>query len=138
VRPSASVAFAVALSAIALAAIVVGFAVIGSPDHVRRQRLDEQRVAELKTLSESIRGFRRNYGHLPDTLEQLTTSGALYQQMRHGPYEYRTTGDSAFELCAEFAEPWSDAATAAGNPGPWSHRQGRSCFTLQAPPPERR
>lgn len=141
-RPGSALLFA-GLSGIAVAAAVAaGIAVTGTPGEVRQQRLDAQRVADLRAIAGAIDGYRSRYGTLPAGLEEMLRREArrgygaepdLKDPVSGQAYEYRATGASTFELCARF-----DAGTpgngAARQPDFWRHGPGRHCFALEAAP----
>ena len=126
-KPSAAAIFAITLVAIGSLAVGIGFAVIGTPERNRIRRLDEQRVLELRSLTDAITQYRNRHHRLPDSLDEVAKSG-LMLSVHNGPYEYRRVGDTTFQLCADF-EGSSNAYPAAGSQlDPWMHGQGRVCF----------
>lgn len=141
-RPGPTLFFA-GLSGIAvLAAVAAGVAVIGTPGQIRSQRLDAQRVADLRAIAAAVDGYRQRYGALPPGLEAVRRAEAL-RGYGDGPaladavsgqaYEYRVTGTSSYELCARFDAEAREGRT-PGIPGFWRHGAGRRCFALEAPP----
>jgi hypothetical protein len=130
-KSSTPLLFAAALSLAAIAAIVAGFAIIGSPARIRVHRLDDERVSELRNLTNAIAAYRRSHSRLPDTLDELQQTGA-WPPMRHGPYEYRPTGAFTYDLCVDFGTASDGASLPAGQTDPWQHGPGHVCFTREA------
>jgi hypothetical protein len=52
-------------------------------------------------------------------------------------YEYRKTGEGAFDLCASFGGAADDAADRYGSPRSefWRHGAGRVCFPVEVTRP---
>jgi hypothetical protein len=129
-----SAAFAAALTAATLLAIGAGLFLIGSPAHIRELRLDEQRVADLTALAPAITAYDRQYHRLPASLDELHKSNHWpnYRSFGAGPYDYRTTDTTAYELCADFAAPSDDVAVPLWQRKQWSHAAGHVCFKREA------
>ena len=130
--------------------VVGGLYLAGSPSKVRAQNFDNQRLNELQQLSSVIEMHYGANRALPKTLQDiqppypLTVNDPETKQ----PYDYRTTGDSTYELCATFALPTQNdvpngyprampyPAKPYGviTPPDWTHPAGRHCFSLEVPP----
>jgi hypothetical protein len=145
----ASLLLIVASSATVVAAIAGGLILVGPPDEVRKKRLDEVRVRDLRALTTAIANFRRTNGRLPEDLSRL-------QQAVLGPavrmsdpvsgeaYEYRISAmANNYDLCAVFEaegryeiRPPDGVVGIVASPtliSPfWNHGRGRHCFTLGA------
>jgi type II secretory pathway pseudopilin PulG len=141
-RPSPALLFAGLSSLAVLAAVVAGIAVIGTPGQIRQQRLDAQRVADLRMIAASVDGYRERHGALPAGLEDLRRYEAgrgygsgleLEDAASSQAYEYRVTGPASYEICARF-DTDARQAGASGTPDFWRHGPGRHCFSLEAPP----
>lgn len=138
-------------------AVVGGFFTAGSPLRARLYRFDERRVNDLQMTQGQIIYYWQSKGKLPQTLGDLedpisgfrapqdpafveTTAG---KPATAAMYEYRTTGELAFELCAAFDLPSTDIVF-AGAVKPraiyepyganWDHDAGRVCFTRAIDP----
>jgi type II secretory pathway pseudopilin PulG len=131
VKPTPALVFAAVLSIAAIAAVAAGFVIIGSPAQIRVHRLDDERVSELRNLTNAIAGYRRSHNRLPDTLDELQQTGT-WPAMRHGPYEYRPTGAFTYDLCTDFSAASDGASLPAGQTDPWRHGSGHVCFTREA------
>ena len=136
-RVSPTTLFATLATIIVLAAIGVGFFLNGGPAEVRARRFDQQRVSDLLGISGAVRNYRLSHDSVPKTLETMQQGGGYaYVSLRDPetrvPYEYRTSGDSSFELCAQF-ETSVDEKSQPATPAFWNHPSGRHCFSLDAP-----
>jgi len=56
-------------------AIIAGFSVLGTPGEVRLRRLDQQRVENLRAISNAIRTYRNVNKALPENPAKLQQSG---------------------------------------------------------------
>jgi hypothetical protein len=116
--------------AVVAAAVVAGLLIIGSPAEQRLLRFDERRVNDLTQLAGRAelqwtqeRRLATSAAELVDQyLTRLPTDPATRE-----PYEYRTTGPRAFEVCAVFARP--SRPELAGDF--WFHEAGRHCFAFE-------
>jgi hypothetical protein len=111
-----------------VAAVVAGLVISGSPGRQRALRLDEQRVADLRSLSNALSRYYRETRKLPGQLEALVDGRALAYMPRDPLadvlYEYEVLEPYAFDLCAAFELESVNAQ--AGDF--WDHGQGRQCF----------
>lgn len=125
--------------AVAIIVIVYGFVAAGSPFRVRLVRLDNQRISDLQNIQNQIVYYWQQKERLPQTLDDLTDSISGFKvpvdPETGASYEYRTTGNLSFELCANFALVSKEAQIV--EPGPinffgqrdnWNHTAGRVCF----------
>ena len=132
-------AFSVIASLVVVAVIVWGIVLVGSPQTLRLQRFDQQRLEDLQTIHREIQSLchdpdikERLKRPLPETIEDLS------QQARHRrinltdpetgqPYTYVVTAETTYELCAIFSleRDW-DAEVF------WNHPSGKHCFTINA------
>ncbi len=114
--------------AVVVAAIVTGLVISGSPQHQRLLRLDQQRVYDLQSLSQSLYAHYSNERELPTDLAELV-DGRNRLSLPRDPesdqaYAYEILERREFQLCGEFALP---------SEGPqfdefWAHAEGRQCF----------
>jgi hypothetical protein len=137
--------FAAGASIMVLAVIAVGLFLNGSPADVRRQRLDQQRVADLRAISNGIDEQWSTQNRLPENLAALGNNPRLSYLRTSDPdtevaYEYRVTGPQTFELCGVFETksvdpstmPWGSGVFDLNSPF-WHHEQGRHCFLFTVP-----
>lgn len=139
------------ISLIVVGGLIVGaFFIIGSPGTNRERALDFQRVNDLTGLQGQLVYYWQAKQELPDSLEGLQDPLSGFVEPRDPEtgeaYEYRKTGERAFELCASFttASTPLDYKNASIPPayyaGPylaqenWQHEAGRTCFTRTIDP----
>lgn len=118
-------AFAIA---VVVAAIVARLVISGSPERQRLLRLDEQRVSDLRNLSQWVSSSYSNARELPEELAGLV-DGRMLSALPRDPesgqvYEYEVLERRVFQLCAEFALASEDRQPDEF----WSHEAGRKCF----------
>ena len=152
-----SVLVPVVSSVLVILAIVWSFMVIGTPSEQRAYRFDQQRVSDLQNIQWQVITFWQQKETLPKSLNELKNPITDYRlpvdpEFNKGNvYEYKTTGDLSFELCATFSLPipegfvdnggGRDIMPYIGNdmssssypyPGgageSWIHQAGRTCF----------
>lgn len=125
-----------------IATIVGGFVIMGSPATQRKIRFDEQRTQDLQSIQWRIVSFWQQKQTLPAGLADLTDSissfAAPVDPETGLAYEYRKTGPTAFELCANFnvqssvdrLNDYSKSSAAVQMVGQdnWQHGVGRVCF----------
>jgi hypothetical protein len=143
-----------ALSAIVVISVVWGFFVIGSPNHFRNIRYDDQRVSDLQSIQWQLLDKYQTKGSLPKSLSELSDSLSGYSvpvdPETGESYEYKNpttlaTTTLTFELCADFSEKSQDLEGRGGYTEPsypakdiyydpgfgnakWEHNSGKTCF----------
>lgn len=122
---------------IVTAAIVAGFFVIGGPGEARLERLDRERIEDLRRIEHAVAEVWDRTETLPPSLDSLRTADRLLADdlvdpTTAEPYDYRVLSDSTYELCATFERaseetsvPYYDRTAID------SHSAGRQCFTVQ-------
>lgn len=133
-------ALAAVVSAVVCAVLVTGLVISGSPLTVRARELDRRREADLRQIAISIDAYFRQRGELPPDLDALARERGVYVHGIADPesgvgYEYRTTGETTYELCAVFALPLEHGEDSPRRRGHvdsrfWDHGTGRSCFAV--------
>ncbi|HLO76777.1 MAG TPA: hypothetical protein VK196_10025 [Magnetospirillum sp.] len=131
--------FAGAVGTIAVVAVVAGITVIDSPAETREQKLDAQRVADLRRIAFAVDAQLRKTGTLPANLNALKTadqvnSFQLADPVTAEPYDYKTTGPRSYQLCATFSRPtpMNDGDRDPNRtPEFWNHSAGRHCFSVE-------
>ncbi|MEQ1827351.1 MAG: DUF5671 domain-containing protein [Pirellula sp.] len=121
-------------------AVVVGFSMVKSPFEARQRRLDAKRLTDLREIHQAIERMvlkdayqsREQIQPLPKDLHEVAEFVSSDEYRRklsiidpvHGTeYRYVVTGNSTFELWAEFAfEEQSEYN--------WRHPPGLICFQL--------
>lgn len=125
-------------------AVVWGLLIVGGPATGRTQRLDEQRISDLRAIQNEVLNIA--YGDkryqptpvatlpksLPKTIQEIEAQ-ATYQRLNitdpatSVPYEYRVVQSTSFELCATF-----DLERQASYDIFWDHPAGRHCYLFDA------
>lgn len=140
----------IAAGTLVLASIVSGFFIIGSPQSVRLQRFDDQKVSDLQNIQWQVINYYQTKERLPATLEEVAdpiSNNVIPKDPQTGePYVYRiTTPPYTFELCATFNAPSMRPQTTTTRPiepmmggdyDSWTHEAGETCF-IRTIDPER-
>lgn len=127
-------ALAIGATIVMVATIVAGLIAIGPPDAQRKHRLDERRIADLSAIVRAMPGYWNKTKALPPNLATLAKEPGLHLHIfdpeTRVAYEYATTGERSFRLCAVFAEESTDDARRVYYPGgsDWPHGAGHDCF----------
>lgn len=135
-RTSAGRIFVIASTLLVAVVVIVGVYLTGSPREARVSSLDRQRIEDLTRLSGAVESYNADHRALPPSLVDVADAepGIAAAQLRdpetRQPYEYRTTGENTYELCASFG-----AASDPDDAIRWRHGVGRKCFEFTAPPP---
>jgi hypothetical protein len=149
VKWSAHTLFAAGATVTVVAVVAVGLFLNGNPAEVRRQRLDEQRISDLRALSNAVDAYTLRQQRLPENLAALEPeerfSFVRSVDLATGqPYEYRVTSERTYELCASFdttggagsfyvrTSLFGGVAIQGANPSFWDHGPGRHCFEFTA------
>jgi hypothetical protein len=114
-----------------LAALALGFGFfgVGTPAHARDVTMDDRRIGSLVTIVARVRSdfVNKHLTTVPATLEGLgLLPETLLDPETKQPYEYRTLGGSAFEVCATFVQSESVSYPT------YRHGSGRTCFRRDA------
>ncbi len=129
-----------------LIVVVIGFAIAGSPTQARVQRLDTQRLDDLAQIQGKVLDYWKRQRVLPASLDKLDDDlsewSAPKDPVSNQGYDYRATGSTSFELCADFARKEEDARRTAGrrawkirsSPDIWNHEAGHFCFSRTIDP----
>lgn len=121
---------------VALVSIITGFSIVGSPGYERAQRLDEQRIYELRDLDRLIQSYYEEKSALPAHLEEINTNFSGQRLPRDpetkAPFEYKVLTQTSFELCANFKTKPAQGSWFSENDSNWKYVPGKMCFTRQA------
>ena len=119
------------VSTAVVAAVAAGIYLLRSPSEERTLRLDQRRVADLRTLSGAVDVYWTRHQRLPASLDELRSEPVgrldLSDPASSSTYEYRRLADRSYEVCATFERDSSARERPAGD-GVWAHRLGRQCF----------
>lgn len=120
--------FAIVSSLVVVAALIGGLYVGGSPGEQRFLRFDEQRVNDLRALSQAISKRWDKTKRLPPVLDELVDGQGLRSipadPETESGYGYEVLSSNQYRLCADFSRP-------SLNPDPkdfWIHKSGNQCF----------
>ena len=140
--------FAYLTAALVILSVVLGFFIIGTPAKQRAYRFDEQRVQNLQIIQDRVVNYWQLKQALPENLSLLEDSISGFKVPTdpdtQATYEYKITGDLAFELCADFKTVSTDqnaslkASSYAEFGGDfqqnWDHQAERTCFSRTIDP----
>ncbi len=114
--------------------IAAGAWVMDSPMRQRLQRLDDARIANLRTLETAVASWWEEHEALPADLATLAAQPGLALPRRDpeggADYRYRPLDANHYELCADFATDSAEPRTRWRLPqaGQWAHPAGAHCF----------
>mgnify|MGYP001563284845 CR=1 FL=1 len=124
---------------IVIGSIVWGFAVLGLPRTQRLIKYDEQKVNDLQTINNQVENFYSTKGMLPENLQEMVSGNYNYyitqtDSQTQKPYGYVKTGETTYNLCAEFNKALSlrnNTYSEYGGDGyvNWNHPAGHYCFS---------
>lgn len=132
--------FVVKVSVIVVLVLGLGFYNAGSPSAQRLVKIDATRVNDLSSIQQEVVQYWQAKQKLPENIAMLRDDLRGFippvDPQTKASYEYRTTGEKSFELCATFATASEDVATPAIYPAQttFAHGEGRNCFTRTIDP----
>jgi hypothetical protein len=128
-------------------AVVYALVQSGSPGKTRGLKYDADRINNLYQVNTSIQSYYSNNNKLPQTLSQLTDSYLIAQTKdpeTGADFEYNSTGQTNYTLCATFAYSSDEAKKSQGNTynsmfimpptygsADFTHPAGHYCFPLK-------
>jgi len=125
------------------AAIVFGFYIVGLPQSERLRQFDERRINDLSSIQWQVVDYWQTKGKLPQSLEELRNDITGFVPPKDPEtklaYEYKTTGNLSFELCATFKTSNKEEREIGSKVAPmgigeinidqnWAHGTERTCF----------
>lgn len=129
-----------AVGLLVVVTIIAGFFIIGTPQELRREKMDNTRVQDLQNLQWQIVNYWQQKESLPSNLDELRDPISEIQipvdPKSGAAYTYERTGDRTFNLCATFETEWN-AAKNTGTTRPidmygmtdnWEHGIGEKCY----------
>lgn len=120
-------------------AVIGGLMIAGSPQAERARQADAQRLSELQQISYALDNYWNTNQAFPASLDALAKSPDSYLQSIRDPetaqpYEFQTTGDRSYDLCAVFATVSGSGPDQRPTIPPtqtfWQHGIGRTCYSL--------
>lgn len=135
--PSPHTVFVTLVVLVVGAAVTAGLILVGPPSEARLERLDARRVEDLQRLSRLIDVHWAKHGRLPASLDKLDAephADVIKDPATGQPYEFRSTGEKRYELCAVFNRETSPGPYQYGEEF-WEHGAGRGCFSREVRDP---
>ena len=110
--------------------LISGFLIADSPAQVRKIKHDRNTVNDLNSIRYQIEEYARNYGKLPEELEDLNMLKVhLFEEEDEiTDYEYQVLNEKEYEICAEFQTNSEETEDPYGNQREWIHKVGKECF----------
>ncbi len=141
----------IAVGVLTLVAVVSGFFIIGTPNHVRMLRFDEQKVQDLQNIQYQVVNYWQTKRKLPENtaalVDPLTGYTLPVDPQTKASYTYIAADKLSFTLCATFNESTPDVAGRGAYPTKevsypsmggvdenWKHGEGDVCFTRTIDP----
>ena len=133
----------------AATSIVWGFIISGSPQSERLRKFDNIRVNDLQNIQFKVVEYWQTKENLPSSLDALKNNIYGWTQPLDPQtgelYEYNITGETSFELCANFKTSDIDEHESTKISVPmqiyyentmenWAHNQGYQCFSRTIDP----
>jgi hypothetical protein len=137
--PSPHTIFVAIVVLVVGAAVTAGLILVGPPSEGRLERLDARRVEDLQRLSRLIDVHWAKHGRLPASLDEVDSephADVIKDPVTSQPYEFRSTGEKRYELCAVFNRETRHGPYQYGEEF-WAHGAGRGCFPLEVREPSR-
>ena len=131
--------FSAVSSLVVVSTVVWGAVLVGSPGTARLQRLDAQRLGDLRTVVREVQSLCHDPDikdklkrPLPGSLDELATLARSERINLTDPetgqrYVYTVKDDTTYELCATFSLVRDSDVDVF-----WNHAAGRHCFTVDA------
>ncbi len=136
-------AVACAIAVLVMISIAAGFFIVGTPQHARSYRYDNQKVSDLQQIQSQVISYWQAKGALPASLADLNDSISGFvspnDPQTGESYIYRRNSPLDFSLCATFNAPTQGnsvpsftapapyGATGASSDN-WQHGGGTACF----------
>ena len=129
---------ALVIAAVVVVVATVGYSiyVIGTPGQQRDLRLDQQRIDDLRNISNNINTYLELNEEMPTSLFEMMGPKYYVRSIEDpetgAPYAYRIIDGTDYELCAVFAtdSPERQADRRPFSESIWDHGRGRTCFAL--------
>ena len=129
---------ALVIAAVVVVVATVGYSiyVIGTPGQQRDLRLDQQRIGDLRNISNNIDTYLELNEEMPTSLFEMMGPKYHIRSIEDpetgAPYAYRIIDGTDYELCAVFAtdSPERQAERRPFSESIWDHGPGRTCFAL--------
>jgi hypothetical protein len=123
---------------VVIVAIIAGFTMVDSPAKARQMAYDQTRISDLDQIKYSVESYYLSEKALPESLEALREKDGYIRitDPTDVPYEYTTSAENAYQLCATFLTSNKDQETTdyyAPKYGytNFNHDEGRNCFDFE-------
>jgi hypothetical protein len=116
---------------VVIAAVVAGLMAIGSPEQLRKRKLDERRISDLDTISRNLRLYWDSRKQLPPDLFAMTKQPGWHMPVdpeTGAAFEYVVTGEGKYRLCAIFTLESGEQPREHSASNEWAHGAGHTCF----------
>lgn len=130
-----SIVYGAVTSVIVVGAMMASCYHIETPSEVRERKLDAAQVDDLTDIYWRIDNHYTQNGSLPMSIDELYETEVLpHAPTDRAEYQYKITGDTTFEFCAEFATESFDTVATRPVLTPetrnynWNHDAGYVCF----------
>lgn len=137
-----------------LVSIIAGFFIVGTPQQLRKEKQDMQRVQDLQNIQWQVVNYWQQKETLPasltDLIDPISNNTIPTDPQTKEPYTYSRTSPLDFQLCATFALPgdsmpgsrdYSVAKPVSDPTMPgmemednWKHDAGQVCFDRSIDP----
>lgn len=125
---------------LALACLMAALVVLGNPIEARLERLDAERVGNLRAIQTAVERFHERSGRLPESLAELSTDpGTFVDRLADPtsgePYGYEPIAGRTYRLSATFDRPTpsEDERPEWRRDGFFRHDAGPQRFEITAP-----
>jgi hypothetical protein len=122
IKPNTKKIIGLVIILITLSTLTAVFMLIGTPEEIRKRRIDDQRIFDLMSLQSSIVYFWELNQKLPENITELKSLSYIY--IPKDDYEYIIKSNTTFEICANFYYSNIGGQTSYE----WQHGEGRYCF----------
>ena len=124
---------AAAVTVVVIASLAGAVYVLESPMTQRQRRLDDRRLQDIKSISDSIEIYAKKHEALPQNMavlkEAATETGRIQppaDPITRKAYEYEVLDAQSYQLCAVFSLPSLNGNNRAYY---WrAHAAGKQCF----------
>lgn len=135
-----------------LVSIIAGFFIVGTPQQLRKEKQDAQRVQDLQNIQWQVVNYWQQKESLPASLSDLndpiSNNVIPVDPLTKEAYNYKRTSPLDFQLCATFAlagesiPGYADYISARPVEAPgsklsednWKHEAGEQCFDRSIDP----
>lgn len=137
-----SVVYGVGMSMIIIIILIAALLQVPNPAQVREQKVDAEMISALQDMQYRVEDYYRTNKTLPEDLSTLFGEFPVPSAPENKPaYGYEVTGETTYNLCADFTRSSNDQLGAAaqdrimlapGYPGignyNWDYKSGNWCF----------